>query len=175
VKGLIDGGVDDILVETIFDTLNAKAAFYAIEEFFEENNISVPLLASGTITDASGRTLSGQTAQAFYISLSHVPLFSIGFNCALGAEQLKPYVQVLANECNCKVSAYPNAGLPNAMGHYDQTPEEMAELIKEYLDRNILNVVGGCCGTTPDHIKAIAQVAANYSPRKIENQESVLS
>jgi len=175
VKGLIDGGVDAILVETIFDTLNAKAAFFAIEEFFEENNISVPLLASGTITDASGRTLSGQTAQAFYISLSHVPLFSIGFNCALGAEQLKPYVQVLANECSCKVSAYPNAGLPNAMGHYDQTPAEMAELIKEYLDRNILNVVGGCCGTTPDHIKAIAEVAANYSPRKIENKESVLS
>lgn len=167
VKGLVDGGVDAILVETIFDTLNAKAAFYAIEEFFEENNVQLPLMASGTITDASGRTLSGQTAQAFHISLSHIPLFSIGFNCALGAEQLKPYVQILSDECPCHVSAYPNAGLPNAMGHYDQTPEQMATLITEYLDRGIVNVIGGCCGTTPDHIRAIAKAAAQFTPRQI--------
>ncbi|MFZ4785398.1 MAG: homocysteine S-methyltransferase family protein [Flavobacteriales bacterium] len=167
VKGLVDGGVDAILVETIFDTLNAKAAFYAIEEFFEENKVQLPLMASGTITDASGRTLSGQTAQAFHISLAHIPLFSIGFNCALGAEQLKPYVQILSDECPCHVSAYPNAGLPNAMGHYDQTPEQMAALITEYLDRGIVNVIGGCCGTTPDHIRAIAEAAAQFSPRQV--------
>lgn len=167
VKGLVDGGVDAILVETIFDTLNAKAAFYAIEEYFEENNVQLPLMASGTITDASGRTLSGQTAQAFHISLSHIPLFSIGFNCALGAEQLKPYVQILSDECPCHVSAYPNAGLPNAMGHYDETPEQMAALITEYLDRGIVNVIGGCCGTTPDHIRAIAEAAAQFTPRHV--------
>lgn len=167
-KGLLDGGVDALLVETIFDTLNAKAAFFAIEELFDERGITVPIMASGTITDASGRTLSGQTAQAFHISLSHVPLLSIGFNCALGAEQLYPYVQLLSNECNCMVSAYPNAGLPNAMGHYDQTPAEMAKRIEDYLDRGIVNIVGGCCGTTPEHIKAIADVAKKYSPRKTE-------
>lgn len=167
-KGLLDGGVDAFLVETIFDTLNAKAAFFAIEELFDEEGVTLPIMASGTITDASGRTLSGQTAQAFHISLSHVPLMSIGFNCALGAEQLNPYVQVLSDECNCMVSAYPNAGLPNAMGHYDQTPEEMAKLIEDYLDRGIVNIVGGCCGTTPDHIRAIAQTAKKFQPRKNE-------
>jgi 5-methyltetrahydrofolate--homocysteine methyltransferase len=167
-KGLIDGGVDALLVETIFDTLNAKAAFFAIEELMEEMGITLPIMASGTITDASGRTLSGQTAQAFHISLSHVPLLSIGFNCALGAEQLKPYVQVLSDECNCMVSAYPNAGLPNAMGHYDQSPEEMALLIKDFLERGVVNIVGGCCGTTPDHIKAIAEVAKHFLPRSLE-------
>ncbi len=167
-KGLIDGGVDALLVETIFDTLNAKAAFFAIEELMEEMGITLPIMASGTITDASGRTLSGQTAQAFHISLSHVPLLSIGFNCALGAEQLKPYVQVLSDECNCMVSAYPNAGLPNAMGHYDQSPEEMALLIKDFLERGVVNIVGGCCGTTPDHIKAIAEVAKHFQPRSLE-------
>jgi 5-methyltetrahydrofolate--homocysteine methyltransferase len=174
-KGLIDGGVDALLVETIFDTLNAKAAFFAIEELFEELGISMPIMASGTITDASGRTLSGQTAQAFHISLSHVPLLSIGFNCALGAEQLKPYVQVLSDECNCLVSAYPNAGLPNAMGHYDQSPEEMAGLIQEYLERGVVNIVGGCCGTTPDHIRAIANVAKNFQPRSIQENETLPS
>ncbi|MFN6380331.1 MAG: homocysteine S-methyltransferase family protein [Flavobacteriales bacterium] len=174
-KGLIDGGVDALLVETIFDTLNAKAAFFAIEELFEELGISMPIMASGTITDASGRTLSGQTAQAFHISLSHVPLLSIGFNCALGAEQLKPYVQVLSDECNCLVSAYPNAGLPNAMGHYDQSPEEMAGLIQEYLERGVVNIVGGCCGTTPDHISAIANVAKNFQPRSIQENETLPS
>jgi 5-methyltetrahydrofolate--homocysteine methyltransferase len=164
--GLLEGGVDAFLVETIFDTLNAKAAFFAIQELMDEKNVQLPIMASGTITDASGRTLSGQTASAFNISLSHVPLLSIGFNCALGASQLKPYVQILSDESTCLVSAYPNAGLPNAMGHYDQSPEEMAELIKEYLERSVVNIVGGCCGTTPDHIKAIANVAKNYSPRK---------
>jgi 5-methyltetrahydrofolate--homocysteine methyltransferase len=164
--GLLEGGVDAFLVETIFDTLNAKAAFFAIQELMDEKNVQLPIMASGTITDASGRTLSGQTASAFNISLSHVPLLSIGFNCALGASQLKPYVQILSDESPCLVSAYPNAGLPNAMGHYDQSPEEMAELIREYLERSVVNIVGGCCGTTPDHIKAIANVAKNYSPRK---------
>lgn len=171
--GLIDGGADALLVETIFDTLNAKAAFFAIEELFEERNIELPIMASGTITDASGRTLSGQTAQAFHISLSHLPLLSIGFNCALGAEQLKPYVQVLSDECNCLVSAYPNAGLPNAMGHYDQTPEEMASLIEEYLKREVVNIVGGCCGTTPAHIHAIAEVAKRYQPRQIAETTAI--
>ncbi len=171
--GLLDGGADALLVETIFDTLNAKAAFYAIEELLEERNIVVPIMASGTITDASGRTLSGQTAQAFHISLSHVPLLSIGFNCALGAEQLKPYVQVLSDECSCMVSAYPNAGLPNAMGHYDQSPEEMASLIEEYLQRKVVNIVGGCCGTTPDHIRAIANVAKKYKPRNAAESISI--
>lgn len=166
VRGLIDGGSDVLLVETIFDTLNAKAALFAIMEVMEEKGVDLPIMVSGTITDASGRTLSGQTAKAFLISVSHAPLFSIGFNCALGAEQLIQYVQVLSDNAECLVSAYPNAGLPNAMGHYDQTPDEMAALVKEYLDRNIVNVIGGCCGTTPDHINAIAKVAANYAPRK---------
>jgi 5-methyltetrahydrofolate--homocysteine methyltransferase len=174
-KGLIDGGVDALLVETIFDTLNAKAAFFAIEELLDELGVSMPIMASGTITDASGRTLSGQTAQAFHISLSHVPLLSIGFNCALGAEQLKPYVQVLSDECSCMVSAYPNAGLPNAMGHYDQSPEEMAGLIKEYLERGVVNIVGGCCGTTPDHIRAIADVAKSFQPRNINESATLQS
>lgn len=167
IRGLIDGGVDVLLVETIFDTLNAKAALFAIMEVQDEKGTNLPIMVSGTITDASGRTLSGQTAKAFLISVSHAPLFSIGFNCALGAEQLIQYVQVLSDNAECFVSAYPNAGLPNAMGHYDQTPQEMASLVKEYLDRGIVNVIGGCCGTTPDHIQAIAKVAALYSPRKI--------
>lgn len=173
-RGLLEGGVDALLVETIFDTLNAKAAFFAIEELLDEAGYRVPVMASGTITDASGRTLSGQTAQAFHISLSHIPLLSIGFNCALGAEQLKPYVHLLSDECPCLVSAYPNAGLPNAMGHYDQSPEEMAALIKDYLDRGIVNIVGGCCGTTPDHIRAIAEVASQYQPRIAETPFAVL-
>lgn len=167
INGLIDGGSDILIIETIFDTLNARAALYAVMEVFEEKNIELPIMVSGTITDASGRTLSGQTPEAFFISMSHAPLFSIGFNCALGAEQLIQYVQILSDNAHCLVSAYPNAGLPNAMGHYDQTPEEMAELIRMYLDRGIVNIIGGCCGTTPDHIKAIAKVAAEYKPRKV--------
>jgi 5-methyltetrahydrofolate--homocysteine methyltransferase len=166
IKGLLDGGVDALLIETIFDTLNAKAALYAAMEVCEERGIEVPLMISGTITDASGRTLSGQTAEAFFVSMSHAPLFSIGFNCALGAEQLEQYVQVLSKHADCCVSAYPNAGLPNAMGHYDQTPDQMAELVKSYCEKGIVNILGGCCGTTPDHIRSIANIASHFQPRK---------
>jgi 5-methyltetrahydrofolate--homocysteine methyltransferase len=168
VKALIDGGCDILLVETIFDTLNAKAALFAIEEVKDELGLDIPIMVSGTITDASGRTLSGQTVEAFLISISHIPLLSVGFNCALGADQLKPYLKRLAHNTQFSVSAHPNAGLPNAFGQYDQTPEEMQVLIKEYLDDNLINIIGGCCGTTPEHIKLIAEVAAQYSPRKIE-------
>ncbi|GGZ54295.1 homocysteine S-methyltransferase family protein [Mesonia mobilis] len=165
---LLKGGVDILLVETVFDTLNAKAALFAIEEIKEEQQIDIPVMLSGTITDASGRTLSGQTAEAFLISVSHIPLLSVGFNCALGAKQLTPHLEVLANRTSAGVSAYPNAGLPNAFGEYDETPKEMASQIEEYLQKNLVNIIGGCCGTTPEHIKAIANVAAKYSPRKLE-------
>ena len=164
-EALLDGGVDLLLVETIFDTLNAKAALFAIEEVKEERNCDVPVMVSGTITDASGRTLSGQTAEAFLISISHIPLLSVGFNCALGAKQLTPHLEVVSNRTNLAVSAYPNAGLPNAFGEYDESPENMAEQIKEYLDKKLINIVGGCCGTTPAHIKAIADLASQYDPR----------
>lgn len=167
VEALIDGGVDVLLVETIFDTLNAKAALFAIDEVKEEYNINIPIMVSGTITDASGRTLSGQTVEAFLTSISHIPLLSVGFNCALGAEQLKPYVQRLANKTEFFTSAHPNAGLPNAFGEYDQTPEQMQLLIEEYLKDGLINIIGGCCGTNPEHIKAIADVAKNYEPRRI--------
>lgn len=161
-KALIDGGADILLVETIFDTLNAKAALFAIEEVKDELGLDIPVMVSGTITDASGRTLSGQTVEAFLISISHIPLLSVGFNCALGADQLKPYLKRLAHNTTLNISAHPNAGLPNAFGQYDQTPEEMQQLIKEYLDDNLVNIIGGCCGTTPDHIRLIAEVAKNY-------------
>jgi 5-methyltetrahydrofolate--homocysteine methyltransferase len=167
VNGLLDGGCDGIIIETIFDTLNAKAAVFAVQEVFDEREQSWPLMISGTITDASGRTLSGQTPEAFFISLSHAPLLSIGFNCALGAEQLLPYVEILSDIAECAVSAYPNAGLPNEMGHYDQSPEQMAKLIEPYLERGLVNIIGGCCGTTPDHIRIIASVASKYEPRTI--------
>lgn len=167
-KGLLDGGVDMLLVETIIDTLNAKACLYAIQEIFEERNIQIPVMVSGTITDASGRTLSGQTTEAFLISVSHVPLLSIGLNCALGAKELRPYLQVLANKSDFFVSTHPNAGLPNEFGEYDESPEFMASQIKEFLDENLVNIVGGCCGTTPDHIKAISEMAKNYQPRVLE-------
>ena len=157
-----------LLVETIFDTLNAKAALFAIQQLFEDTGKQLPIMVSGTITDASGRTLSGQTTEAFLVSLSHVPMLSIGLNCALGASQLRPYLQVLAKEADCFVSAYPNAGLPNAFGHYDQTPDEMAAQVEEYLKEGLVNIVGGCCGSTPDHIKKIAEVAAKYKPRVAE-------
>jgi 5-methyltetrahydrofolate--homocysteine methyltransferase len=165
VEALMDGGVDLLLVETIFDTLNAKAALYAIEEVKEARNIDIPIMVSGTITDASGRTLSGQTVEAFLISVSHIPLLSVGFNCALGADLLKPYLQTLSQNTSFNVSAHPNAGLPNAFGEYDETPEQMQAFIKEYLDDNLINIIGGCCGTTPDHIRLIADAAANYKPR----------
>ncbi|NNK81759.1 MAG: 5-methyltetrahydrofolate--homocysteine methyltransferase [Flavobacteriaceae bacterium] len=168
VESLIDGGVDILLVETIFDTLNAKAALFAIEEVKEERNIDIPIMVSGTITDASGRTLSGQTVEAFLTSISHIPLLSVGFNCALGAEQLKPYLQRLSNKTEFNTSAHPNAGLPNAFGEYDQSPEQMQALIEDYLQDGLINIIGGCCGTSPEHIKAIAEAVAKYQPRQIE-------
>lgn len=167
-EALIDGGVDLLLVETIFDTLNAKAALFAIEEIKEERNLDIPIMVSGTITDASGRTLSGQTVEAFLMSISHIPLLSVGFNCALGADQLKPYLQRLSNETEFYTSAHPNAGLPNAFGEYEQTADQMNVLIEEYLKDGLINIIGGCCGTTPEHIKLIADTAQNYKPRQIE-------
>jgi 5-methyltetrahydrofolate--homocysteine methyltransferase len=167
-RGLIDGGVDLLLLETIIDTLNVKAALFAIQELFDEIGKELPVMVSGTITDASGRTLSGQTTDAFLISVSHVPLLSIGLNCALGASQLRPYLQVLNDKAPFFVSAYPNAGLPNEFGHYDQTPDEMAVQVEEYLKEGLVNIVGGCCGTTPDHIRKIAAVAARYKPRHVD-------
>ena len=167
IKGLVDGGVDILLLETIFDTLNAKAALFAIDTYMENNKLDIPLMVSGTITDQSGRTLSGQTVNAFMISVSHMPIFSIGFNCALGADQLMPYVKRLSDKSRFYVSAHPNAGLPNAFGEYDQTPEEMQSLLEKYLKDGIVNIVGGCCGTTEEHIKLIAESAKKYSPRKI--------
>lgn len=165
-EALLDGGSDILLVETIFDTLNAKAALFAIDEIREERNITIPIMVSGTITDASGRTLSGQTADAFLISVSHMDLISVGFNCALGAKQLTPYLEILANHTDFGISAYPNAGLPNAFGQYDETAEQMANQVEEYLEKGLINIIGGCCGTTPDHIKSIADLANNYEPRK---------
>ncbi len=166
-EGLLEGGVDLLLVETVFDTLNAKAALFAIEEAQEHLGTKVPVMISGTITDASGRTLSGQTAEAFLISVSHAPLLSVGLNCALGASQLTPYLQVLSDRAEVAVSAHPNAGLPNAFGAYDQGPEEMASQITEYLEKGLVNIVGGCCGTTPDHISALVELVKGYKPREI--------
>ncbi len=165
-EALIDGGVDILLVETVFDTLNAKAALFAIEEVKDERSIDIPIMLSGTITDASGRTLSGQTAEAFLISVSHIPLLSVGFNCALGANLLQPHLEAIAGKTDFAVSAHPNAGLPNAFGEYDETPEEMGAQIEEYLKKNLINIIGGCCGTSPDHIRIIADIAAKYKPRK---------
>lgn len=168
VNALMDGGVDALLVETVFDTLNAKAALFAIDEVFEERGEKLPIMVSGTITDQSGRTLTGQTTEAFLISISHMDLLSIGLNCALGASMMRPYLQVLDRKSPFAVSAHPNAGLPNEFGQYDETPELMAAQIKEFLDDSLVNIIGGCCGTTPEHIKAIAELAAKYSPRKLE-------
>lgn len=168
VNALIDGGVDALLVETVFDTLNAKAALFAIDEVFEERGEKLPIMVSGTITDQSGRTLTGQTTEAFLISIAHMDLLSVGLNCALGASMMRPYLQVLDRKAPFAVSAHPNAGLPNEFGQYNETPELMAAQIKEFLDESLINIIGGCCGTTPEHIKAIAELAANYSPRKLE-------
>ena len=162
---LIDGGVDILLVETVFDTLNAKAALFAIDQLYEDRGIHLPIMVSGTITDQSGRTLTGQTTDAFLISVSHMPLLSIGLNCALGASMMRPYLQILSKQAPFGVSAHPNAGLPNEFGQYDETPELMAVQIKEFLEENIINIIGGCCGTTPEHIRAIADLAAQYAPR----------
>lgn len=167
VKGLLDGGADLLLVETVFDTLNAKAALYAINEYLDEHQLDVPVMVSGTITDASGRTLSGQTTEAFWNSVSHAGLLSVGLNCALGAKDMRPYIEELSDKSWVYVSCYPNAGLPNEFGQYDQTPEEMAATIEDFCKSGFLNMVGGCCGTTPDHIKAIAEVAVKYQPRKV--------
>lgn len=175
VRGLLDGGSDIILIETIFDTLNAKAALYAVQEVYEERGIpldpkegGIPIMISGTITDASGRTLSGQTTEAFLISVSHVPLLSVGLNCALGAKELRPYLKVLSQNAPFFVSAYPNAGLPNEFGAYDQGANEMADQVRDFLKEGMLNILGGCCGTTPDHIRALAKMATEFQPRKIE-------
>jgi 5-methyltetrahydrofolate--homocysteine methyltransferase len=167
VNALMDGGVDVLLVETIFDTLNAKAALFAIDTVFDERGVKIPIMISGTITDQSGRTLTGQTTEAFLISLSHMPLLSIGLNCALGASLMRPYLQILNEKSPFAVSAHPNAGLPNEFGKYDESPEMMAIQIKDFLDEGLINIIGGCCGTTPDHIRAISELAKNYEPRKI--------
>lgn len=166
-KALMDGGVDILLLETIIDTLNVKAALFAIQELFDETGKELPIMVSGTITDASGRTLSGQTTEAFLVSVSHVPLLSIGLNCALGAAALRPYLQVLHNQAPFFVSAYPNAGLPNEFGQYDESPEQMGAQVEEFLKEGLVNFLGGCCGTTPDHIKVIAELAKKYKPRTV--------
>lgn len=178
VRGLLDGGSDIILVETIFDTLNAKAALYAIQDVYEQRGIpldpkegGVPIMVSGTITDASGRTLSGQTTEAFLISISHVPLLSVGLNCALGAKELRPYLKVLAQKAPFFVSAYPNAGLPNEFGQYDQGANEMADQVRDFLKEGMLNILGGCCGTTPEHIRALAHMAEKFQPRKLQVEQ----
>jgi 5-methyltetrahydrofolate--homocysteine methyltransferase len=166
IEALMDGGVDILLIETVFDTLNAKAALYACDQVFEKRGLQLPIMVSGTITDQSGRTLTGQTTEAFLISLSHMPLLSIGLNCALGASMMRPYLQVLNEKATFAVSAHPNAGLPNEFGLYDESPAAMAAQIEQFLQEGLVNVIGGCCGTSPDHIAAIAAVAAKYSPRK---------
>jgi len=168
IEALIEGGSDLILIETIFDTLNAKAALFAANEAFASTGIELPIMVSGTITDASGRTLSGQTAEAFLISIAHENLLSVGLNCALGADQLRPYLQQLSKHSTALISAHPNAGLPNAFGEYDETPEIMTEKIKEYLDLGLVNIIGGCCGTTPEHIRQIAELASQYQVEKSE-------
>ncbi len=168
VRGLVDGGADVLLIETIFDTLNAKAAIYAITQYFDEpGHRRLPVMISGTITDASGRTLSGQVLEAFLVSVLHADPVSIGLNCALGARQMRPYIQELASLAPCAVSCYPNAGLPNALGEYDEAPEETAAIVGEFAAQGWVNIVGGCCGTTPDHIRALAGVMAAHAPRLI--------
>ncbi|MGG9970651.1 homocysteine S-methyltransferase family protein [Ferruginibacter sp. SUN002] len=167
IKGLVEGGVDVLLIETIFDTLNAKAAIYAAKNFFRKNNMpELPIMISGTITDASGRTLSGQTLEAFYISVSHANPLSVGLNCALGASEMRPHIEELSQIASCYTSAYPNAGLPNAFGEYDEQPHQTAHIIEEWAANGWLNIVGGCCGTTPDHIKHIADEVAKFQPRQ---------
>ena len=173
IDGLIDGGADTLMVETIFDTLNAKAALYAIEEVFEARGGRLPVMISGTSTDASGRTLSGQTAEAFYASVAHGRPLSVGLNCALGAKDLRPHVETLAQIADAYVSAHPNAGLPNAFGEYDETPEEMAETLREFAQAGLLNLVGGCCGTSPDHIRAIAEAVADMPPRQLPGAQEL--
>jgi 5-methyltetrahydrofolate--homocysteine methyltransferase len=176
IKGLVDGGADILLVETIFDTLNAKAAIYAIKKYFREHPLTpeLPIMISGTITDASGRTLSGQTLEAFYISVAHANPLSIGLNCALGAREMRPHIEELSQIATCYTSAYPNAGLPNAFGEYDEQPHETAHIIEEWAKEGFVNIVGGCCGTTPDHIKHIAQAVKNFKSRSLPIVEKEL-
>lgn len=175
IKGLIEGGVDVLLIETIFDTLNAKAAIYAAKKYFRESKLpELPIMISGTITDASGRTLSGQTLEAFYISVAHANPLSIGLNCALGAQEMRPHIEELSQIATCYTSAYPNAGLPNAFGEYDEQPHETAHIIEEWAANGWLNIVGGCCGTTPDHIKHIADEVRKYEARKLPVLEEAL-
>ncbi|MBC8034841.1 MAG: homocysteine S-methyltransferase family protein [Chitinophagaceae bacterium] len=175
IKGLVEGGVDLLLIETIFDTLNAKGAIYAVKKYFRETKQQeLPIMISGTITDASGRTLSGQTLEAFYISLSHAKPLSIGLNCALGASEMRPHIEELSQIASCYTSAYPNAGLPNAFGEYDEQPHETAHIIEEWAREGFLNIVGGCCGTTPDHIRHIADEVKKYQPRQLPVLEEIL-
>lgn len=172
IKGLVDGCVDVLLIETIFDTLNAKAAIFAIKNYFRKENIpELPVMISGTITDASGRTLSGQTLEAFYVSVMHANPLSVGLNCALGAQEMRPHIEELSEIAGCYTSAYPNAGLPNAFGEYDEQPHETAHIIEEWARSGWLNIVGGCCGTTPDHIKHIAEAVKNFEARIIPTAE----
>ncbi|MBJ7534041.1 homocysteine S-methyltransferase family protein [Rhodomicrobium vannielii ATCC 17100] len=170
-RALIEGGVDAILIETIFDTLNAKAAGFAVKKAFDETGVELPLMLSGTVTDLSGRNLSGQTPEAFWYSLRHLKPFSVGMNCAFGAEQLRPPVALLSKVADTYMSVYANAGLPNEMGEYDETPEDMARAMESWAADGLLNIVGGCCGTTPDHIAAIAKAVAPYPPRPIPELE----
>lgn len=172
VHGLSDGGVDLLLIETIFDTLNAKAAIYAIKKYFRESGEpALPIMISGTITDASGRTLSGQTLEAFYISVKHAQPLSVGLNCALGGKQMRPYMEELSKVASCYTSCYPNAGLPNAMAEYDETPEDTAGVLQEFANAGFVNIVGGCCGTTPDHIREIAEEVKGIKPRSVPATE----
>ena len=174
-KGLVDGGVDIILIETIFDTLNAKAAIFAVKKYFrDEKKPELPIMISGTITDASGRTLSGQTLEAFYISIEHARPLSVGLNCALGAKDMRAHIEELSQIANCYTSAYPNAGLPNAMGEYDEEPHQTAHFLEDWAKEGFVNIVGGCCGTTPDHIKHIAQEVKKFAPRKLPILEAYL-
>lgn len=167
IEALIEGGVDILLVETVFDTLNAKAALFAIEKYNNKNSVNIPIMLSGTLTDASGRTLSGQTLEAFMTSVSHINLLSIGLNCSFGAEGLYPYIKKMSMITDIPISVFPNAGLPNQFGEYDQTSQQMQNLIKDFLENNLVNIIGGCCGTTPDHIRLISEIVNNYSIRKI--------
>lgn len=176
VRGLVDGGVDLLLIETIFDTLNAKAAIFAIKKYFRDNSKpQLPVMISGTITDASGRTLSGQTLEAFYTSVMHAKPLSIGLNCALGAKEMRPHIEELSHLASCYVSAYPNAGLPNAMGEYDERPEDTGHYLEEWAKEGFVNIVGGCCGTTPDHIRHIAEHVKQLKPRPLPVVEKELA
>jgi len=168
IEALVAGGADLLLIETSFDTLNCKAAIYAAADYFEKNDIQLPIMISGTITDMSGRTLSGQTPEAFYISIAHTPnLISVGLNCALGSKQMRPFIKEIADVAECNVSLYPNAGLPNEFGGYDESPEYFSEVMKSYAQDGLINIAGGCCGTTPDHIRMTAEAVANIKPRSI--------